>query len=352
MWRHGLSWQILLSMAVVTVIAALIVFAGSYIGFALVIFIFPEALDYEGWVPSGSELLIFVTSIFLALIVAGWVAMRLAARILAPLSSLAESARRIASGDLSARAVGGDLSLGEIAHLIDDFNTMAEKLEDMADGVVSWNAAIAHELRTPLTILRGRLHGIADGVFTMDDHIVRNLLVQIDGLSRLVEDLQIVTLADSGHLSLQKEPINLRAEVKRVLDFVGLSLEEAGFSVEPILSDIIVSADGIRIRQALLALLENARHYATPGLIEISTLTISGMVIIRVEDVGPGLSPDFAKKAFEPFARSDPSRSRRYGGSGLGLSVVRAIAEAHGGGASYRSSARGGATFEISLPIN
>ena len=251
MWRHGLSRQIFLSMAAVTVIAALIVFAGSYIAFALVIFVYPEALNYEGWAPSEPELLIFIMSIFLALIVAGWIALRLAARILAPLSSLAESAQRIAGGDLSARAIGGDVSLGEIAHLVDDFNKMAEKLQDMANGVVSWNAAIAHELRTPLTILRGRLQGIADGVFVVDDQIVRNLLVQIDGLARLVEDLRMVTLADSGNLNLQKEPINLRTEIKRVLDFIGPSLEEAGFSVEPVLFDVVVPADGMRIRQGV-----------------------------------------------------------------------------------------------------
>ncbi len=104
--------------------------------------------------------------------------------------------------------------------------------------------------------------------------------------------------------------------------------------------------------KALLALLENARRYATPGRIEISTLKLSGAVIIRVEDAGPGLPPDFAKRAFEPFTRNEPSRSRRYGGSGLGLSVVRAIAEAHGGQASYRTSSRGGATFEISFQVN
>lgn len=77
----------------------------------------------------------------------------------------------------------------------------------------------------------------------------------------------------------------------------------------------------------------------------------SGTAVIRVEDAGPGLPSDFAKRAFEPFTRTEPSRSRRYGGSGLGLSVVRAIAEAHGGQASYRTSSRGGAAFEISLPL-
>lgn len=255
MWRHGLSRQIMLSMAAVTVIAALIVFAGSYVAFGVILFVFPDVLNYEGWAPSGPELFILAMSILLALAMAGWIAMRLAGRILAPLGSLAESAQRIAGGDLSARASAGDQTLGETARLVDDFNSMAQRLQDSIDDMVSWNAAIAHELRTPLTILRGRLQGIADGVFAADEHVIRNLLVQTDGLARLVEDLRVVTLADSGHLSLQKEPMNVRTEVTRVLDFVGPSLEEAGHSVETVLLDFMVPADGMRVRQALLALL-------------------------------------------------------------------------------------------------
>ena len=350
MWRHGLSRQILLSMAAVTVIAALVVFAGFYVAFALIVTFFPGLMNYESWIPSGTELLILAASILLALLMAGWIALRLAARILMPLNSLAEGARRIAGGDLTARAAPGDQSLGETAHLVDDFNTMAERLQDMANDMAAWNAAIAHELRTPLTILRGKLQGVADGVFTVDEQLIRILLLQLDGLSRLADDLRVVTLANSGHLDLQKESVELATEIGRVVDLIGPSLEEAGFRVETTLVEVAIIADGTRIRQALLALLENARRYADPGRIEITTLISSGNAVIRVEDEGPGLPAAFAKRAFEPFARGDPSRSRRNGGSGLGLSVVRAIAEAHGGDVVYRASSRGGAAFEICLP--
>lgn len=353
MWRHGLSRQILLAMAAVTIIAALLVFAGFYVAFALIIAFYPGLMSGEGswWLPSGPDIFTLALSIVLALIAAGWIALKLAARILAPLNSLAESARRIASGDLSARATPGDQSLGETAHLVDDFNTMAGRLQDMANDMSAWNAAIAHELRTPLTILRGKLQGVIDGVFAADEQLIRNLLLQIDGLSRLADDLRVVTLADSGHLDLRKEPIDLATEIERVADLVKPSFEEAGFFLKLTLVEVPILADGLRVRQALLALLENARRYATPGTIEVATLVSDGEAIIRVEDGGPGLPPEFARRAFEPFFRSDPARSRRNGGSGLGLSVVRAIAEAHGGKASYRKSSRGGASFEISLPL-
>jgi two-component system sensor histidine kinase AdeS len=349
-WRHGLSRQILLSMVVVTLTAALVVFFGFYISFAILVRFFPALVNYD-WMPSTTDLLIFTFLIFLALLAAGAIAFKLAARILTPLNSLAESARRIANGDLSARAVPGDQSLGETAHLVADFNAMAQRLQDIAEDMIAWNAAIAHELRTPLTILRGRLQGIADGVFTPDEALIRNLLLQIDGISRLVDDLRTVTLADNGRLDLRVGSVALAAEIRSVVDLLEPSLQNAGFSLELTLIDLVVLGDATRIRQALLALLDNAQRYAKPGRIEISTLKSDASAVIRIEDDGPGLPPEFARRAFDPFARGEPSRSRRYGGSGLGLSVVRAIADAHGGRVAYRTSSRGGAVFEVTLPL-
>lgn len=351
MWRHGLSRQILLSMVAVTLTAALIVFFGLYISFALLVKFFPALVNYNSLLPSGTDLLIFVLLIFLAVLAAGVVALKLAARIVAPLNSLAESARRIAKGDLTARAVPGDQSLGETAHLVSDFNVMAQRLQDMAEDMVSWNAAIAHELRTPLTILRGRLQGVADGVFPYDESLIMNLLQQIDGLSRLVDDLRLVTLADSQRLELKLGAVSLSAEICGVADLLRPSLAKAGFSLELALVDLTIVGDGLRIRQALLALLDNAQRYASSGQIDIVTLKQEQWAIIRVEDGGPGLAPGFATQAFDPFTRGEPSRSRRFGGSGLGLSVVRAIAEAHSGHVAYRTSSRGGAVFEIALPL-
>ncbi|GAA0001266.1 hypothetical protein BRDID11002_12660 [Bradyrhizobium diazoefficiens] len=109
---------------------------------------------------------------------------------------------------------------------------MAQRLQDNADDMIAWNAAIAHELRTPLTILKGRLQGIADGVFTPDEASIGNLLLQIDGLSRLVDDLRTVTLADSGRLDLGRGPVALAAEIQNVADLLEPVLANAGFSLE------------------------------------------------------------------------------------------------------------------------
>ncbi|CAM2185919.1 two-component system, OmpR family, sensor histidine kinase AdeS [Paraburkholderia sacchari] len=351
--RARLSRQIVLSMGLVSIITALIAFVGSVVIYSLLFMISPPTRPLtaaELLLPDSGDYLIFAILLLFGLVVAVIVALRLARRILAPLNSLAESARSIAAGDLAARALPGDRTLGETAHLVDDFNAMAARLQRMTSDMSAWNAAIAHELRTPLTILRGRLHGMKDGVFKADETQIRALLFQVESLTRLVDDLHIVTLQDIGRLEMRVEPTPIGAEIRHAVDSMSDTLHEAGFEVELDLADEIVNCDGARIRQALLALLDNARRYAVPGRLRIVLALEETRFALRVEDDGPGLAPEFALQVFEPFTRADASRSRKFGGSGLGLSVVRAIALAHGGQAAYRASAAGGSIFELVLP--
>lgn len=346
MRRGKLSRQIVLSMSLVCVITGLIGFVGSFVVYSLFFHYLPPPPASPSELPKGPDYLIAAVLLFLGLIVAILIAARLTRRLLTPLNSLAEGARRIAAGDLTARATPGDRSLGETAHLVDDFNIMAVKLQGMAANMAAWNAAVAHELRTPLTILQGRLQGMQDGLFAPTEESIRNLLTQVQGLSRLVEDLRTVSLQDSGHLELHIEPTAIGAQVHRAVDEMQPSLADAGLSVDVVTADVIVECDGVRVRQALTALLENARRYAAPGKLMVH-LEAGHDVVLRVEDEGPGLEPDFAAQAFEPFTRAEPSRQRASGGSGLGLSVVRAIALAHGGDVRYQTSERGGAIFEL-----
>ncbi|TCW86872.1 two-component sensor histidine kinase [Burkholderia sp. SRS-46] len=352
--HNRLSRQIVLSMGLASVTTTLIVVAGAFIAYGLLFTVSPpppssgRAIDLL--IPNTSDYLIFVALLMTGLLVAVVVATRLARRILKPLNSLAESARRIAAGDLAARAIPGDRSLGETALLVDDFNAMAKRLQGMTAEMTAWNAAIVHELRTPLTILRGRLQGLKDGVFTPDEALFRGLLHHVEGLSRLVDDLHIVTLQDIGRLEMNIQPTDIALEVQSAVDSVGDALHEAGFSVELATVPVVLQCDGARIRQALHALLDNARRYAVPGKLRIELAVLASSVALRVEDEGPGLSPEFARHAFDPFTRADVSRSRQFGGSGLGLSVVRAIAQAHNGHARYRPSGTGGSVFELDIP--
>lgn len=352
MRRHRLSRQITLSMSVVVAIAVLMVFVGTFIFYSIYMTWFPPPPGPPPLLPEAPDFILIAIFLLLGLAIAIHAALRLTRRILAPLNSMAEGARKIAAGDLTARAVAGDRSLGETAQLVDDFNAMARRLEDAAESMTSWNAAIAHELRTPLTILRGRLQGLTDGVFDPSDELFRSLLVQVENLSRLVDDLRVVTLSDSQRLDMRVEPTDLANEVAQAVDAMRPALEGAGFSVRMTTEPVTLPCDGPRIRQALLALLENARRYATPSMIVIRMTLETFEVAIAVEDEGPGLSAEFAARAFDAFARAEPSRSRQFGGSGLGLSVVRAIAEAHGGHARYSTSEKGGSVFEIVFPID
>ncbi|WP_453960891.1 ATP-binding protein [Amorphus suaedae] len=341
-----MSRQILIAMSAITVMAGLMVFFGTYFAYSVIIALYPAPESSDSWL-TATDLAILGVVILVTLPVAALVSLRLARRILEPLESLAQSARLIAAGDLASRATPGDRALGETVALIDDFNRMAQRLQDMAADMALWNATIAHELRTPLTILKGRLQGMIDGVFEPDERSLQGLILQVDGLARLVEDLRTVTLADSGHLDLRIEPIPLAREIAEMVELVAHDLRSSGFRLELKLADLVVDGDATRIRQALLALLTNARRYAARGTITIYLGEADGEILLSVADEGPGLSPEAAANIFVPFVRGDPARSREFGGNGLGLSVVRAIMEAHGGRLRYRGAPGGGALFEM-----
>ncbi|MDH4992381.1 ATP-binding protein [Aquamicrobium lusatiense] len=340
-----MSRQILIAMSAITVLAGVLVFFGSYLVYSAIVAVYPLP-ETDEWL-SSLDLVIFAALILGTLPIAAFVALRLARRILDPLESLALSARQIAAGDLSARATASDKALGETASLVGDFNTMAQRLQDMAADMALWNATIAHELRTPLTILKGRLQGIIDGVFEPDEHTLRRLILQVDGLARLVEDLRTVTLADSGHLDLQIVPTRLDQELEELAELMAPDLVSDGFQLTLDLDDIVIDADATRVRQAVLALISNARRHAIRGTITISLKTVDGMAVLAISDQGPGIDRSLADRAFEPFVRGDPDRAKETGGNGLGLSVVRAIMEAHGGTLRYRTAPGGGALFEM-----
>lgn len=263
---------------------------------------------------------------------------------------VARAIRAVASGDLKARASPSIRGFGESARLVDDFNVLAERLERAEAELHYSNSAAAHELRTPLTILKGRLQGVADGVFTLTPELVTLLLAQVDGLTRIVDDLRTLGLFNAGALELSVTAIDL-ADLAR--DIAALSAEDLDRKSMPVSlrpNPARVRADPDRIRQLLLALIDNAMRYASGGPLVIETQVEGGIAVIRCRDHGPGLSSDAMLNAFEPFWRADESRARDKGGSGLGLSVVRAIAQAHGGRVHGANMKDGGACFTVFIP--
>ncbi|WP_447725757.1 ATP-binding protein [Sphingomonas koreensis] len=327
----------------------------SYIGFYIfwvVLDLWPSILDVgkDSWLPVGSEMLALTLISLVVLVGVSFFAVRLARRIATPLVSVAQAARQIAEGDLSARAGSNKNLSREAVLLIADFNAMATRLESASKEIVTWNAQIAHELRTPLTVLHGRLQGLVDGIFEPDRTLFRGLLRQADGLSRLVEDLRVVSLVDSGRLELQPLEVDLAAEIEDLGEIIRPTLEQDGFTLTMSLQRGHARIDMTRLRQALMALIDNARRHAHPCELRIELALEDYRAEISVVDRGPGLPSGFAEDAFKLFTRAEEAREKREQGSGLGLSVVQAIAKAHGGEARYSLEEDQRSAFTISLP--
>lgn len=346
---NGLSRQIIAAMSAVVLCVIALAVIGSYVFYALLWTYWPLSDEQaDAWLPANVEWAWMALTTCASLAVGAFVATRLSRRILMPLNSVAENLRKLADGDLDVQAVAGDQSIGEAAILVDDFNSMAQRLKRMAQEQAFWNAAIAHELRTPLTILRGRLQGLAEGVFEPDTAQFYSLLGQVEGLARMIEDLRVVGLGDSGYLELNVQDADLAAGIEEDVRLFEPSLVAAGFILQLDLQRRTLRCDPARIRQALLALLDNVRRHATPGNVNVHLSTRDGMHYLRVRDDGPGIDKDLATHLFDAFQRGENSRSRAQGGSGLGLAVVRAIALAHGGAVTCRKMENGGTLFELS----
>lgn len=345
----SLSRQMTIAISLLVLGIILLVQTSSWVLYGWVLKYHPEYLNEDySLMPSAIELEWLGAATLCSLAIAVLVAGRLTQRILAPMHTLATSLRSITSGDLTARAHTSTHSADEVRQLVQDFNTMAERLENADLDRAFWNAAIAHELRTPVTILRGRLQGYVDGVFTPDAEQIESLLTHVQGLGRLIDDLRIVGLASSRHLDLHIVKTHLAQEVDLVLQLTRPALEQAGFQLVLAISDEEVMCDPMRIRQSLLALLDNAKQHAVPGRLLIGSSCDSDHQILSVTDEGPGIPDKLASRLFEPFQRGERSPGKH--GSGLGLAVVSAIARAHGGNASCIRTAEGGSEFRMQWP--
>ena len=171
---------------------------------------------------------------------------------------------------------------------------------------------------------------------------------------RLVDDLHQLALADSDRLPLNLGPVDLRGLIDGIRMTIGPELDDEGVAlVVDLPPDLpVIEADGQRIEQVILNLLENAMRYTPSGKeIRIAAAVVEGGAVeVSVCDSGPGLSEDDLEHVFDRFYRADPSRARRSGGSGLGLAIAKALIEAHNGRIWAENSAEGGACFQFTLP--
>lgn len=275
--------------------------------------------------------------------VGGLVGMVHSRRLMRPLDAVAGALDALARGQSDAQAVCRPSRITEIDAFVRNFNAMAESVARAERDLRETNAAIAHELRTPLTVLIGRLNGMLDGIFTTDETSLRALLTQTGQLHRIIDDLNLLTLADAGRFQLHPEKLDLAG-------LVADALVAEPAAIETDLRPALLNADPARLRQMLAVLLDNARRYAGGRGLRIETGMDKQMAVLRVMDRGPGLAPDQAARAFDRFWRADGSRGKDGGGSGLGLAVLRSLADAHCGKVSYEPRAGGGAVFTLRFP--
>ncbi len=288
----------------------------------------------------------------LALVVALALALFLSYRLLRPVGELTQAAQKLAGGDLSHRVPvrGGD----ELATLATSFNQMAASLQLAETRRRALTADIAHELRTPLAVQRAHLEALEDGIYDLTLESLKPIEDHNHLLTRLVDDLRMLALADSGQLALVRTPTDFSALVERVISRLEPRAADHQIEIRYVLdeSPLILSLDAQRIEQILNNLLDNAMRY-TPdgGVIRVQCSVISDQCLLTIRDNGPGIPPEDLPRIFERFYRADIARSRADGGTGLGLSIARKIAQAHGGDLIADNHFEGGAIFTLVLPI-
>ena len=285
-----------------------------------------------------------------------------------PMRQLTHATTIIARGDLSHRVDINDKD--EIGDLARSFNKMASDLQNAERLRREMTADIAHELRNPLAVLQSNVEAIIDNVLPATPENLQPLLDQTQLLSRLVDDLRTLTLADAGQLSLDKVEIDIAALTRSVITHFTASADSKSISLESDIPNDLppLTLDPQPIAQVLGNLISNAiRHTPERGKIKLEVrrwkldgtsptsnlqpLISNPQLLITVSDSGVGVPPDSLPYIFDRFYRVDKSRSRIHGGSGLGLAIAKQLVEAHGGKIWAESEVGKGTSVKFTLPI-
>lgn len=277
-------------------------------------------------------------------------------RVSRPITRLTRAAQTMASGNLDVRVQ--NFGVREIDDLAEAFNTMASSLAAVDRQRRQLTADVAHELRTPLSIIRGRLEGMQDGVYSAGPEQLAALLAETALMERLIEDLRLLALADAGQLPLYPETFSPAQLLDSLARSFAHQAEKGNVNLQvtaaPGLPELW--ADPQRISQVLGNLVTNALRYTPPG----GTITLSAwydlvagqpQVCMAVSDTGTGIAPEDLPHVFDRFWRADRSRSRSSGGAGLGLAIAKRIIDAHQGRVWAYSDPGQGTTVAFSLPL-
>jgi signal transduction histidine kinase len=295
-----------------------------------------------------------------------------AQRLSRPIRGITAASQALAAGQLDVQAPGARVR--ELDDLARSFNAMARALAQADRQRRQMTADVAHELRTPLSIIKGRLEGLQDGIYSATPEEIERLLGETALLERLIEDLRLLALAEAGQLALYTEPIEPRDMLEDAADAFAGQAAGQGVALHVAAPDDLppVKADTQRMAQVFANLIANALRY-TPsgGMITLEAKNIAdhrlpiadyrdpqsaignlqSAIVFRVSDTGQGIAPDDLPHVFDRFYRADRSRTRGSGGAGLGLAIAKQIVVAHGGAIWAESEVGKGTTISVALPV-
>ena len=276
--------------------------------------------------------------------------------IMRPLSTLTGAVQKVRTG-----SYGQTVSVerhDEVGVLTESFNEMSEELARNDKMRRQLFANIAHELRTPLAILQGNLEGMIDDIIPTDKKILLSMADETMRMGRLIQDLRDLSLAEINELTLHKEPADINVMLERAVSMLQPLCDEKDLTVQLNLSrdlpSLIIDID--RINQVIYNLLNNAIRYIERGCaITVSTLPVrvdgKSYAQVQIADTGKGIAPKDLEHIFQYFYRSEQSRNRKSGGSGIGLALAQQFIRSHGGNIWADSTVGKGTTFTFILPL-
>ena len=252
-------------------------------------------------------------------------------RTLNPITNIVNTSKYLSKGDFTKRI---DQSVsGELSEIVTAFNYMASELQKLDEQRKIMIADIAHELRTPMTNLKGYIEGWSDGIIKPDNETLKILDYQVNTLSKIIDDLSTLSLAESGMLSLNISEFELNNKISEIINNFKLRSQSQNINIiNNITPDITINYDPQRFTQIVTNILNNS-ILATDdgGIISFSTSNNDNNLLLKISDNGTGIPKDELPYIFDRFYRTDKSRNRQSGGSGLGLSIVKYLIESHNG---------------------
>ena len=268
-------------------------------------------------------------------------------RFAAPLGDLIDAAESVEAGNYAVRVRARGPR--ELRSLATAFNSMSGRLESSERERRRLLADVTHELRTPLTIMQGNLEALLDGVYPADATHLEPILDETRVLSRLVDDLRTLSLAEVGALALHREPTDVAGLVADSVASFHMQADAAGVELMSKIDGVLPQAeiDPVRMREVLSNLLSNALRY-TPrgGSVRVGASVADGQVRVAVRDTGPGIAAEALPHIFDRFYKSDESR-----GAGLGLAIAKSLVVAHGGEIEATSEPGQGTEMRFTFPV-